>query len=70
MYKIQDWLNLKYDYSTEITICYIHALCQLISIFQVQLFHIYGAYKGYMGVTYMSIVSPIYVPWKSNISGL
>jgi len=50
---------LKYDYSTAMAICYVHALYQLISIFQAQLFHLYGAYKGYMGVTYMSIVSPI-----------
>jgi len=36
-------------------ICYVHAFCQQISIFQVHLFHLYGAYKGYMGVTYMAI---------------
>ena len=40
------------------------------SIFQVQLFHLNEAYKGYMGVTYMSIVSPIYVPCKSRICRL
>jgi len=43
-------------------IWYVHALCQIISILQVQLFHLYGAYKGYMGVTYLSIVSPILCP--------
>jgi len=29
------------------------------SIFQIQLFHLYGAYKGMIGVTYMSSVNPI-----------
>jgi len=33
-------------------ICYVHAFCHTIRIFQVQLFHLYRAYKGYMGVTY------------------
>ena len=46
-------------------ICYVHAFCQQISIFQVHLFHLYGAYKGYMGVTYMSLVSPISVGCKN-----
>jgi len=51
-----------------LSVMYMHFVKK--SIFQVQLFHLYGAYKGYMGVTYMSIVSPKYVPWKSLIRGL
>jgi len=45
----------------QLAICYVYAFCQIISIFQVQLFHLCGAYKGYMGVTYMSLISPVYV---------
>ena len=38
----------KYDYSIAMVICYVHAFCHTISIFQVQLFHLYRAYKGYI----------------------
>jgi len=45
-------LHLTDEYINTFLVYFKYAFCQIIIIFQihVQLFHLYGAYKGYMGV--------------------